>query len=206
MTASGRIGPPSLPSRRASSARRSRHALTLRRRGSPHVPSAASDGERLGRSQASSTASRNARASATSPSSVGKFRPMTSGSMATWMSWVLGLDQPVRVGDHPAERGADGQDHIRIAQRGVRVVARVPADAAECEIVRLRRCCPCPQLLVATGIAEPLGDAAKGVVGTRMVDAVAGQDDRPTGTASGPRTTASASACARRRSSERQLA
>ena len=103
------------------------------RRAGPRRPTA---GPAAGR-QASSTASRNVRASARRPSAVGKFRPIASGSTFTWMSSAPGVIEAIRVGDEAAEAGPDRQHDVRLAQRGVGVVARVAPDAAERQLVGL---------------------------------------------------------------------
>ena len=97
----------------------------------------AADGRTSSRSHASSTASRNVRASATTASSVGKLSPRTSGSTFTWKSCASGRMSRYESVTRPAEAGPDREDDVRVPQRRVGVVARVPSDAAEGELVRL---------------------------------------------------------------------
>ena len=49
----------------------------------------------------------------------------------------LRADELVGIGDQPAEPGADGEDHVRVAEGLVCVLARVAADGAEGELVGL---------------------------------------------------------------------
>ena len=90
------------------------------------------------------------------------------------------VDELIRVGDHAAQPGPDGEDQIRVAQGRIGVLARVAADAADGQVVGLGDAA-LARVARRDGDPEPLGDLAQGVVRGGLVDAVAGDDDRPLG-------------------------
>ena len=144
MIASGRIGPPSLPSWAASPSPplvpggtlRGQVSRVLRRWLGEAGPRAA----RSRRARLRGTSVRRRRGRARSGSSC-RSRPDRS---TTWMIRVPGVISLYESVTMPPSAVPTARITSASLQRRVRVVARVASDAAEGERRGSRRCCPCP--------------------------------------------------------------